>query len=305
MSAVTAATTRTPTKVVVWYKLPAINLALRLLRHLVLIALGASFLLPFWWMVGTSLKPPYALFRMPPLLFPWEDPQTWDVMVWSNYPNAFTFTNPPFSIFILNTILIAGSATVGALISNPLVAYGLSRIRWPGRDLLFGITIATIFVPFYVTMIPLFLVFRTLGWINTPLPLIVPVFFGSPFFIFLLRQFFLTIPQELSEAARIDGASEPRIFWSVMVPLIKPALATIALFEFLNAWRDFLGPLLYLQRKEQFTISLAMNFFRQERDTEWGLMMAMATVVTVPIIILFFFAQRTFIQGITLTGIKG
>ena len=305
MSTVTSVGPTVARKETVWYKIPVVNVALRGFRHLVLIALGLSFLLPFWWMVGTSLKPAYALFRMPPLLFPWEDPQTWDVMVWSNYPNSFTFTSPPFTTFIFNTLLIALLGTIGALFSNPLVAYGLSRLRWPGRNLLFGITISTIFVPFYVTMIPLFLVFRTLGWVNTPLPLIAPLFFGSPWFIFLLRQFFMTIPQELSEAARIDGAGEFRIYWSVMIPLVKPALATIALFEFLNAWRDFLGPLLYLQRKEQFTISVAMNMFRQERDTEWGLMMAMATVVTIPIIVVFFFAQRTFIQGITLTGIKG
>ena len=288
-----------------WYRVPAVNRALRLLRHLILLCLGVSFLLPFWWMVATSLKPKYAMFRLPPLLFPWQDPSTWDILVWSNYPNSFVFTKPPFTVFIFNTIVIAGLATVGALIANPLAAYGLSRIRWPGRGILFAITISTIFLPFYVTMIPLFLVFRTLGWVGTPLPLIVPAFFGSPFFIFLLRQFFLTIPQELSEAARIDGASELRIFGNVILPLAKPALATIALFEFLAAWRDFLGPLLYLNRKEQYTVSLGMNFFRMEYDTEWGLMMAMAVVITVPIIILFFFTQRTFIQGITLTGIKG
>jgi len=299
-----AAATR-GTKVVVWYKIPAVSLTLRLLRHLVLLVLGLSFLLPFWWMLGTALKPKYAMFVMPPLLFPWQDPKTWNVLVWSNFPQSFTFTNPPFMVFVFNTLVICGLATVGALISNPLAAYGLSRIRWPGRNVMFAITISTIFLPFYVTMIPLFLVFRTLGWVGTPLPLIVPAFFGSPFFIFLLRQFFMTIPQELSEAARIDGASEFRIFGSVILPLAKPALAVIALFEFLNAWRDFLGPLLYLSRKDQYTVSLGMMFFRMEYDTEWGMMMAMATMITIPIIVVFFFTQRTFIQGITLTGIKG
>jgi multiple sugar transport system permease protein len=280
-------------------------LALRLLRHLILLIVGIAFLLPFWWMVATSLKPDQAMFVLPPLLVPWQDPKTWNRLVWENYPNAFTFTNPPFIIFIRNTLFIAGVSVIGALISNPLAAYGFSRINWPGRSVLFAITLATIFLPFYTTIIPLFIVFRTLHWVGTPLPLIIPPFFGNPFYIFLLRQFFMTIPRELSEAGRIDGASEFRIFTHLMLPLTKPALATIALFEFLASWKDFLGPLLFLNKKETYTISLGLNFYRQEYDTAWGLMMAMSVCVTLPIIILFFLVQRTFIQGITLTGIKG
>jgi multiple sugar transport system permease protein len=280
-------------------------LALRILRHAVLLVIGVTFLLPFWWMVATSLKPDQAMFVLPPLLVPWQDPQTWDRLVFENYPTAFTYTNPPFIVFIRNTLLIAAISVVGALISNPLAAYGFSRINWPGRGPLFAITLATIFLPFYTTVIPLFLVFRTFHWVGTPLPLIIPPFFGNPFYIFLLRQFFLTIPRELSEAGRIDGAGEFRIFTNLMLPLTKPALATIALFEFLAAWKDFLGPLLFLNKKETYTISLGLNFYRQEYDTAWGLMMAMSVCVTLPIIILFFLVQRTFIQGITLTGIKG
>jgi multiple sugar transport system permease protein len=279
--------------------------AVRVLKHVFLLAIGVTFLLPFWWMVATSLKPDQAMFVMPPLLVPFQDPVTWDRLVVENYPRAFTFTNPPFAIFIRNTLVIAAFAVVGALIANPLAAYGFARVNWPGRNVLFAITISTIFLPFYTTVIPLFLVFRTFGWVGTILPLIVPPFFGNPFFIFLLRQFFMTIPRELSEAARIDGASELRIFTNVILPLCKPALATITLFEFLNAWRDFFGPLLYLARKETYTISLGLNFYRQEYDTAWGLMMAMSVCVTAPVIILFFLVQRTFIQGITLTGIKG
>jgi multiple sugar transport system permease protein len=281
------------------------EIGLRVLRHAVLLAVGVTFLLPFWWMLATSLKPDQAMFVIPPLLVPWQDPATWNRLVVENYPTAFTFTNPPFIVFIRNTLVIALSAVVGAMISNPLAAYGLSRINWPGRDVLFAITLATIFLPFYTTVIPLFLVFRTLHWVGTPLPLIIPAYFGNPFFIFLLRQFFMTIPRELSEAARIDGAGELRIFVNLILPLCKPALATIALFEFLNSWKDFLGPLLFLNRKETYTISLGLNFYRMEYDTAWGLMMAMAVCVTVPIILLFFLVQRTFIQGITLTGIKG
>lgn len=278
---------------------------LSVVKHLVLLTVGITFLLPFWWMVATSLKPDQAIFTIPPLLVPMQDPTLWNEMVWGNYPRSFTFTRPPFTVFIWNTIVIAGLSVIGALISNPLAAYGLSRIPWPGRSLLFGITLSTLFLPVFVTLIPLFLLYRTFGWVGTSLPLVVPPFFGSALYIFLLRQFFMTIPQELSESARIDGANELRIFASIILPLAKPALATIALFEFLHAWRDFFGPLIFLTKKETYTISLGLNFYRQEYDTAWGLMMAMSVCVTLPIIILFFFVQRTFIQGITLTGIKG
>jgi len=281
------------------------ELAFSVLKHLLLIAVGLSFLIPFWWMVATSLKPNTAVFHEPPLLLPIQDPDTWNVLVWSNYPRAFTFTKPPFTTFILNTLVIAGLAMLGSLISSPLAAYGLSRVRWPGRGVLFGLTLSTLFLPAFVTLIPLFLTYRTFGWIGTNLPLIVPHFFGDAFFIFLLRQFFMTIPQDLSEAARIDGAGELRIYRSVILPLAKPALATIALFQFLNSWRDFFGPLIFLTKKETYTISLGLNFYRFEYDTEWGMMMAMSVCVTLPIIVLFFLVQRTFIQGITLTGIKG
>jgi multiple sugar transport system permease protein len=281
------------------------GVALSVLKHAVLLAVGLTFLLPFWWMVATSLKPDQAVFTIPPLLVPMQDPVLWNEMVWSNYPRAFTFTRPPFTVFIWNTVVIAALSVVGAVFSNSLAAYGLSRIRWPGRDLLFAITLSTLFLPAFVTLIPLFLVYRTFGWIGTPLPLIVPTYFGSALFIFLLRQFFMTIPQELSEAARIDGANELRIFLSVILPLAKPALATIALLEFLQSWRDFFGPLIFLTKKETYTISLGLNFYRFEYDTAWGLMMAMSVCVTLPIILLFFLVQRTFIQGITLTGIKG
>jgi multiple sugar transport system permease protein len=283
----------------------ATDVLLSVIKHLLLLAIGVSFLIPFWWMVATSLKPNTAIFHVPPLLLPFQDPAAWNELVWGNYPRAFTFTRPPFTVFIWNTIVIAFLAVAGTLFSSPLAAYGLSRIRWPGRGILFGITLSTLFLPAFVTLIPLFLIYRTVGWIGTPLPLIVPHWFGDAFFIFLLRQFFMTIPQELSEAARIDGAGELRIYSGIVLPLAKPALASVALFEFLNRWRDFFGPLIFLTRKETYTISLGLNFYRYEYDTEWGLMMAMSVCVTLPIIILFFFVQRTFIQGITLTGIKG
>src|ERR671937_2419384 len=188
------------------------DLALSVLKHVALLVVGVTFLIPFWWMVATSLKPNQAVFHVPPLLLPIQDPAAWNELVWSNYPRAFTFTRPPFTVFIWNTIVIAGLAMAGTLFSSPLAAYGLSRIPWPGRRILFGITLSTLFLPAFVTLIPLFLLYRTFGWVGTPLQLIVPHWFGDAFFIFLLRQFFMTIPQELSEAARIDGAGELRIY---------------------------------------------------------------------------------------------
>jgi multiple sugar transport system permease protein len=185
------------------------------------------------------------------------------------------------------------------------VAYSLARIRWPGRNLLFAIIVATMIVPGQVTLIPLFLIFKELGWIDTLKPLIVPHFFGVPFFIFLLRQFFMTIPLELGEAAKIDGASEWQIYSRVMLPLAKPVLATVGLFTFLNTWNDFLGPLVFLSSQDNYTLSIGLAMFRGQYESLWGPLMAVTTVITVPVVIAFFFTQRLFIQGITLTGIKG
>jgi multiple sugar transport system permease protein len=189
--------------------------------------------------------------------------------------------------------------------SCSLVAYGLARVHWPGRDVLFLLTLGTMLLPFEVTLVPLFIVFRTLGWVGTFLPLIVPSFFGSAFYIFLLRQFMMTLPMELSDAARIDGAGEFRIFWAIAVPLIRPALAVVALLQFLFAWGDFLGPLIYLTDQSTYTISLGLQQYNTQYGTEWGQLMAASTLLTIPVIILFFLTQRTFIQGITLTGLKG
>jgi multiple sugar transport system permease protein len=196
-------------------------------------------------------------------------------------------------------------SVAGVLFSCPLVAYGLARIRWPGRNVLFLLTIGLLLLPYQVTLVPLFIIFRTLGWVGTFLPLIVPHFFGNAFFIFLMRQFMMTIPMELSDAAKIDGAGEFRIYWSVIMPLLRPALATVGLFQFQGAWNDFLGPLIYLTDQASYTISLGLQQYNTEHGTEWGQLMAASVLLTLPIIVLFFFAQRTFIQGITLTGIKG
>lgn len=264
--------------------------------HAALIPAAALFLLPFLWMLSTSLKSDEMLYAYPPVWIPLPPN-------WMNYPNAVTYI--PFFLYLRNTLIIAVLATIGALISCSMVAYSLARIPWPGRNILFIATVATLMLPFQVTLIPLFLVFKNLGWVGDFRPLIVPHFFGGALYIFLLRQFFMTIPMELSEAARIDGASELRTYWSIILPLAKPALATVAIFEFIARWRDYLGPLIYLNDQEYFTLSLGLYQYSSQYGREWGLLMAASVLITLPIILLFFFLQKTFVQGIALTGIKG
>lgn len=264
--------------------------------HGVLILVGLLFILPLVWMISSSLKGNEQLFVADPVWIP--HPIRWD-----NYPRALTFI--PFFDYLRNTLVICLFGVIGAVFSCSLAAYGFSRIEWPGRDALFFLLLATMMLPSQVTMIPSFLLFRWLGWYGTFLPLIVPSFLGSAFLVFLLRQFFLTIPKELSEAARLDGASELTTFSRVIMPLARPALATVALFTFLHHWNDFLGPLLYLKDQSRYTLALGLQQFLNAYRSEWGLLMAASTVVTLPIIVLFFFAQRTFIQGIAMTGSKG
>ena len=210
-----------------------------------------------------------------------------------------------FLTFLANTVIVCVLGVIGTVLSNAMVAYGFARLRWRGRDAFFALTMATMMIPFPVLMVPLYGVFKHLGWIGTLLPLWVPAFFGSAFNIFLMRQFFRSIPEELSEAARIDGCSEWRIFWRIILPLSRPVLAVAALFHFLYAWNDFLGPLLYLTRKHTFTLALALQSYQtQSGGVQWHFLMAASAVTVVPIVILFFFAQKTFIQGIATTGSK-
>jgi multiple sugar transport system permease protein len=264
--------------------------------HLLLIPAAAVFLVPFIWMFSTSLKSNPQLYVYPPIWFP-IPPQ------WSNYPIAVEYID--FFLYLRNTVWIAVMATLGALLSCSLVAYSLARIPWRGRNALFIVTVATLMLPFQVTLIPLFVVWSHYGYVNTFVPLIAPHWFGSALYIFLLRQFFMTIPMELSEAARIDGASEFFIYWRIILPLSKAALATVAIFEFIARWRDYLGPLIYLSNQKKYTLSLGIYEYRGEHGSEWALLMAASVLITLPIILLFFFLQRTFVQGIALTGIKG
>ena len=254
------------------------------------------FAFPFIWTVSTSLKPVTQLFAWPPVLIP-------NPIMWENYPKALEFI--PFGRYTLNSITYSGLNVLGVLLSSSLVAFGFTRYDAPGKNILFIILLGTMMVPFYAVMIPLFVLFKSFGWINTLKPLIVPAYFGHPFSIFLLRQFFLTIPRDLFDAAAIDGCSELTAFTRIMLPLSKPALATVAIFQFMHTWNDFVGPLLYLHTPEMRTLSLGLQAFQSVHDTEWALLMAAAVVMLLPIIILFFFTQKYFIQGIALTGMKG
>ena len=215
-------------------------------------------------------------------------------------------SNVTFFDLLLNTLTVCVLGVAGAVFSNALIAYGFARLQWPGRDVLFAITLGTMMVPFPVYMVPLYGLFKELGWIGTLLPLWVPSWFGAAFNIFLMRQFFRTIPEELSEAARIDGCSEWQIFWRVILPLSKPVLAVVALFHFLYAWNDFMGPLLYLTQRSSFTLALALqNYQTQLGGVPWHLLMAASTLVILPIMILFMCAQKFFVRGIATTGLKG
>jgi multiple sugar transport system permease protein len=248
---------------------------------------------------------------------------------WSNYPKAletmgganFDVGDTPaeemhavkngdsdvsFFTFLGNTLTVCLLSVTGSVLSASVVAYGFARLKWPGRDWFFALTLATMMIPGPVLMVPLYGIFRSLGWIGTLEPLWVPSFFGSAFNIFLMRQFFLTIPEELSEAARIDGCSEWMIFWRIILPLSKPVLAVVALFTFLGGWNDFMGPLLYLTRKHTFTLALALQSYSSRHNgVQWNYLMAASAVVILPIIVLFFLTQKTFIRGIATTGLKG
>lgn len=266
-----------------------------LLSHVALIAIGMFFALPFYWLASTALKTDAQIFRIPPVWIP-------HPAVWENFPKALRYI--PFGLYTWNTLKICVLTMVGTVLSCSMVAYSLAKVPWRGRAWIFYSLLATMILPGQVTMIPTFTIFKWLHWIGTPLPLIVPAFFGSAFNIFLLRQFFLTIPAELSDAARLDGCSDWTIFWRIVLPLSKPALATVALFTFIGNWNDFLGPLLYLNDDHSYTLSLGLQRFVSQHGAEWAMLMAASTVMTLPIIVLFFFAQRTFIQGISTTGGK-
>lgn len=264
--------------------------------HLILILGAVLFLGPFVWLVSTSLKTYNALFDYPPTLFP-------QPIQWSNYPDALTAL--PFGRYLLNTLIISVTAVVGHVMAASLVAFSFARLRWPGRDRLFLVVLVTMMLPTQVTFIPQFIGYRELGMINTFWPLILPAYLGGgPFNIFLLRQFFMGLPRELDDAARIDGCSNFGVYLRIILPNSVPALMTVALFAFFFHWNDFFGPLIYLQDPDLRTISLGLRQFVSDYRTDWQLVMAASTAALMPLIIIYFLAQRYFVQGVVFTGVK-
>jgi multiple sugar transport system permease protein len=271
------------------------NLATLVVYALLLLA-ALIMLVPFAWMLSLSLKTQAQSFVYPPALIP-------NPIAWSNYWNAI-FGPLPFTIFFRNTLIIAFLVIVGDLLSCSLIAYGFARFRFPGRDLLFMVLLSTLMVPFIVRLVPLFVMFQQVGWINTFLPLVVPAFFGTPLFIFLMRQFFLTIPGELIDAAKIDGANELQVWWRIMVPLSKPVMAAVAIFAFQATWNDFLAPLVFLQKTEVKTIILGLYAFLGLLP-DYPTLMAAAVTAVAPMVVVFFAFQSFFVKGITVSGLKG
>ncbi len=273
------------------------------LIHAVLLFFSFIFIFPFLWMLDTAVKPITETMKQPPVWIPTK-------IEWGNFWQAINYGSDkvgyiPFLVYAQNSLMLCALVVSGSVISNSIVAYSFARLRWWGRDTVFSLTLATMMIPFPVMMVPQFTIFRHLDWIGTFRPLWVPAWFGGAFSIFLLRQFFRTIPFELSEAAKIDGASEWTIFRQIVLPLCKPALSVVALFTFMSTWNDFLGPLIYLLRQETFTLSLGLEFYHSKAGgTQWNLLMAATSIVVAPVLILFFFCQKQFIKGISITGLK-
>ena len=300
----------------------------RILIYTLLLLGSATFLMPLLLMISTGLKPIEQTMSVPPTWIPYRLYVKKDGVLteikqadvdkypaasiikkpaprWGNYLEAIKAMKM-FPLYLSNTVILCVLTVVGTVLSSSLAAYGFSRIEWRGRNTMFILALATMMVPFPVTMVPLYTLFRWLGWIGTLKPLWVSSFFAAAFNVFLLRQFFMTLPKDLSEAARIDGCSEFRIFWQIVLPLCRPALMVVALFQFMYTWNDFMGPLIYLTNQKDFTLALGLQFFQSQLGgTEWHYLMAASTLVALPIIVLFFFTQKTFIEGISMTGIKG
>jgi multiple sugar transport system permease protein len=268
----------------------------RILPRIFLAAMCLVYIMPFFQMITTSLKSSAELMLIPPTIVAMHP-------VWKNYLDAVNYI--PFGRFLANSLIITAAVTVGAVLSNSFIAYGFSKIQWKGREVVFYIALATMFIPFPVTIVALFDIFAKLHWVNTFLPIIVPAFFGQAFYIFLMRQFLLGLPQELSDAAFIDGANEGQIFLRVILPLMKPSIAVVAIFAGVNAWNDFLTPLLYLQSDRLYPLSIGLQFFRSQHNVAYSLLMAASTLVVLPVVAIFLAFQRFFVEGATVGSLKG
>lgn len=275
-----------------------VRIANRALTYLVLSVVALLWVIPFLWLISSSLKPLEQVFAVPPRWIP-------EPILWGNYPEALTNPGFPFLRLLWNSMFYSVFSTIGVVLSCTLSAYGFARLRFVGRDFWFVVCLATMMIPGVVTMIPTYVLFRVVGWVGGYAPLVIPSFFGGAFYIFMLRQFFITLPWELTESARVDGAGELMIFSRIMLPLIRPAIMVVVVFNFLGCWNDFMGPLIYLGSNDLFPLSMGLYAFRTKYQTQWHLTMAASLVVTIPMMALFFAAQRQFIEGITLTGVKG
>ena len=274
------------------------RLAGELAKHALLIVVAMVFLVPFYWMVSSALKDNAQIFSLEPRWWP-------DPVMWENFRTAIDFPGFPYLRLLGNSVFYAGAVTIGTVLSCAAIGYGFARLRFPGRDLLFGITLATLMIPPIVTFIPTYVLFAATGLTGSYAPLILPRFLGDAFYIFMLRQFFKGVPADLVDAARIDGASEFRIFWQIMLPLVRPALIVVAVFSILYTWHDFFGPLIYLQDPMSYPLSLGLYAFRSQRTMEWALIMTGSTLTVLPLILVFLFTQRYFIRGVAMTGLKG
>jgi multiple sugar transport system permease protein len=272
----------------------------KLLRQGLLLCVAASgsvlFIIPFVWMVSTAGKQGELVWKLPPVWIP-------PVYEWKNYVESWNLL--PFGTFYFNTMKITSLTVAGVLVSSSLAAFAFARLRFPGRELLFILVLSTMMLPWHVTIIPQYIFFTKLGWVNTHNPLWVQWWFGDAFSIFLLRQFFMTIPLEMDEAARIDGCSRFSVLWRIILPLSMPALAVVAIFEFTWSWNNFFGPLIYLDAIKLFPVALGLRLFQERVGTSVQYMMAQTVVFVIPVLVLFFIAQRRFIQGIVVTGVKG
>ncbi len=269
-----------------------------LVVHVILVAGAVVVMIPLVWMLSTSLKVPSQVNKFPPIWIP-------NPVVWSNYISAVTIFPVPFYVFVRNSLFMSLSITVGTVLSNAIVAFAFARLRFRGSQVLFLIVLSTMMLPGQVTMIPLFILFSKLGWVNTYNPLIVPSFFGSAYFIFLLRQFYATIPREMDDAARIDGCGILGTFFRIILPMSKAAVGITAIFAFSWSWNEFLGPLIYLSKMETFPLALALSYLRGTYRVLWSELMVVSFIAMLPPLILFFIAQRSYIQGIVITGVKG
>ncbi|MDR2552249.1 MAG: carbohydrate ABC transporter permease [Treponema sp.] len=283
------------------YHSPAVQRRIRfistkLIPRVLLVLMSLLFLLPYYFMLTTSIKSVVELRALPPTFFP----HSFHI---ENYVEAVQYI--PFFRFTRNSLILAVSCIIGSVISNSLIAYGFSRIQWPFREKVFAVVIATMFIPFPVILVALFDIYAKLRMVNSFFPLIIPSFMGSALYIFMLRQYLLTIPKEISDAGFIDGAAEFQIFWRLTVPLMQPAIAVVAIFTALGSWNDFMGPLIYLQNENLYPLSIGIQFFRTQHEVQYSMLMAASALVVLPVVVIFLLFQRFFVEGITIGALKG